>query len=284
MKKSDLYKDFRYPTEIISHVVWLYYWFSLSFRGIEELMPSRNIFVSHEAIRQWTLRFGQKYANAPRRKQPARGDKWHLDEVVLTIKGTHHYLWRAVDQEGNTLDVLVQSRRSKKAARRFFAKLLKGLCYAPHVLVTDKLKSYAAAKANIMPSVEHRQHKGLNNRAEVSHQPTRQRERQMRRYKSSRQPQRFLSAHAQINSVFRCCRRQHLSAQQYQSARHWAFLLWSEVTDVDCFQYPLSSGHPLAPFTARLSNSFLQFITLTVPPERSQTGRRSTRQGQFSMT
>jgi len=235
MKKSDLYIGFRYPVEIISHAVWLYFRFSLSFRDIEELMASRGIFVSHETIRQWTLRFGQTYANALRRRQPARGDKWHLDEVVLTIKGKHHYLWRAVDQDGNTFDVLVQSRRNKKAARRFFAKLLKGLCYVPRVLVTDKLKSYAAAKADILPGVEHRQHKGLNNRAEVSHQPTRQRERQMRRYKSPRHAQRFLSAHAQINNVFRC-RRAHLSAQQYQSARHRAFLLWSEVTHVDCFQ------------------------------------------------
>ena len=235
MKKSDLYIGFRYPAEIISHVVWLYFRFSLSFRDIEELMASRGVFVSYETIRQWTLRFGQTYANALRRRQPARGDKWHLDEVVLTIKGQHHYLWRAVDQHGHTLDVLVQSRRNKKAARRFFAKLLKGLCYVPRVLVTDKLKSYAAAKADILPGVEHRQHKGLNNRAEVSHQPTRQRERQMRRYKSARQAQRFLSAHAQINNVFRC-RRAHLSAQQYQSARHQAFLLWSEVTHVDCFQ------------------------------------------------
>jgi len=235
MKKSDLYIGFRYPAEIISHAVWLYFRFSLSFRDIEELMASRGVFVSYETIRQWTLRFGQTYANALRRRQPARGDKWHLDEVVLTIKGQHHYLWRAVDQDGHTLDVLVQSRRNKKAARRFFAKLLKGLCYVPRVLVTDKLKSYAAAKADLLPGVEHRQHKGLNNRVEVSHQPTRQRERQMRRYKSARQAQRFLSAHAQINNVFRC-RRARLSAQQYQSARHRAFLLWSEVTHVDFFQ------------------------------------------------
>jgi putative transposase len=174
MKKSDLYKGYRYPAEIISHVVWLYFRFSLSFRDIEELMASRGIFLSYETIRQWVLKFGQTFANAlRRRRQPARGDKWHLDEVVLTIKGKHHYLWRDVDQNGNTLDVLVQSRRNKKAARRFFAKLLKGLCYVPRVIVTDKLKSYAAAKAEIMPGVEHRQHKGLNNRAEVSHQPTR---------------------------------------------------------------------------------------------------------------
>jgi len=153
MKKSDLYIGFRYPAEIISYAVWLYFRFFLSFRDIEELMASRGVFVSHEAIRQWTLRFGQTYANALRRNQPARGDKWHLDEVVLTIQGKRHYLWRAVDQGGHTLDVLVQSRRNKKAARRFFAKLLKGLCYVPRVLVTDKLKSYAAAKVDILPGI-----------------------------------------------------------------------------------------------------------------------------------
>lgn len=123
--------------------------------------------------------------------------------MVLTINGKHHYLWRAVDQEGYTLDILVQSRRDRKAAKRFFGKLLKGLCYVPRVIVTDKLKSYAAAKREIMPGVEHRQHKGLNNRAEWSHQPTRQQERQMRRFKSPRQAQRFLSAHAHINNLFR---------------------------------------------------------------------------------
>lgn len=235
MTSSDLYRGFRYPAEIISHVVWLYFRFSLSFRDIEELMASRGIFVTYETIRQWTLKFGQTYANRLRRRQPRRGDKWHLDEVVLTIKGKHYYLWRAVDQEGNTLDVLVQSRRNKKAARRFFTKLLKGLCYVPRVLVTDKLKSYAAAKADILPGGEHRPHKGLNNRAEVSHQPTRQRERQMRRYKSPGQAQRFLCAHAQINNPFRC-RRKHLSAQQYHCVRERAFMLWSDVTQAGYFQ------------------------------------------------
>jgi putative transposase len=139
--------------------------------------------VSYEAIRQWTLKFGQTYANTLRRQQSKRGDKWHLDEVVLTVNGKHHYLWQAVDQEGYTLDILVQSRRDRKAAKRFFRKLLKELCYVPRVIVTDKLKSYAAAKREIMPGVEHRQHKGLNNRAEWSHQPTRQQERQMRRHR-----------------------------------------------------------------------------------------------------
>ena len=150
--------------------------------------PIRVIIVTYQAIRQWTLKFGQDYANTLRRRQPKRGDKWPLDEVVLTLNGKHHYLWRAVDQDGYTLDILVQSRRDRKAAKRFLRKLLKGLSYVPRVLVTDKLKSYGAAKREIMPGVEHRQHKGLNNRAELSHQPTRQKERQMRRFKSPKHP------------------------------------------------------------------------------------------------
>jgi len=181
------------------------------------------------------LKFGQPYANVLRRGQPKRGDKWHLDEVVLTIKGQHHYLWRAVEQEGHTLDVLVQRRRDRQAAKRFFRKLLKGLRYAPRVLIMDKLKSYGAAKAQIMPGIEHRQHKGLNNRAEVSHQPTRQRERQMRRCKSPGQAQRFLSAHGPINNAFRC-QRHRLLAAQYQCVRTTAFSLWNEVTGVENIQ------------------------------------------------
>lgn len=166
-----------------------------------------------------------------RRRQPQRGDKWHLDEVVLTIKGKYHYLWRAIDQDGHVLDILMQSRRKRQSAKRFFCKLLKGLRYAPRVLVTDKLKSYAAARVQIMPGVEHRQHKGLNNRAELSHRPTRQCERQMRRFKSPGHAQRFLSAHGPINNVFQC-QRNRLSAQQYRHVRTQAFSIWNEVTNV----------------------------------------------------
>jgi len=144
---------------------------------VEELLPARGISVTYETIRQWGLKFGREFANRIRRRAPRRGDKWHLDEVVITIAGKKHWLWRAVDQEGFVLDVLVQSRRDKKAAKRLFRKLLRKQGRAPRVLITDKLKSYAAAKREIMPGVEHRQHKGLNNRAENSHQPTRRRER-----------------------------------------------------------------------------------------------------------
>src|SRR6266516_1534625 len=188
------HKGFRFPPEIISHCVWLYFRFSLSYRDVEELMAQRGIILTYETVHQWCLKFGQTYANELRHRRPRCGDKWHLDEVVLTIRGQKHYLWRAVDQDGNVLDILVQSRRNKHAAKRFFRKLLKGLTYVPRVIITDKLASYGAAKREILPGVEHRQHNRLNNRAENSHQPTRLRERKMRRFKSAGHAQRFLSA------------------------------------------------------------------------------------------
>src|SRR5258708_10495298 len=140
------YRGYRFPPEIISHAVWLYFRFSLSFRDVEELLAQRGIVVTYETVRQWCLKFGQTYANELRRRRPRCGDKWHLDEVVLTIRGQKHYLWRAVDQDGNVLDILVQSRRNKHAAKRFFRKLLKGLQYVPRLIISDKLKSYPAAK------------------------------------------------------------------------------------------------------------------------------------------
>jgi putative transposase len=231
MPNSTIYSGFRYPSEIISHAVWLYFRFSLSFRDVEEMLASRGIIVTYETIRQWTLKFGQTCANTLRRKQAKRGDKWLLDEVILTIKGRHHYLWRAVDQDGFTLDILMQSCRNRHAARRFFRKLRKGLRYVPRVIITDKLKSYAAAKREIIPHTEHRQHKGLNNQCEVSHQPTRQRERQMRRFKSPRHVQRFLSAHAPINNLFRI-RRFHATASAYRGALQHAFSEWQEASCV----------------------------------------------------
>jgi putative transposase len=160
------YKGFRFPAEIISHCVWLYHRFPLSLREVQEMMLQRGIIVSHETIRQWCATFGQTYANALRRRRARPGDKWHLDEVFITINGRHHYLWRAVDQNGTVLDILVTSRRDTRAATRFFRKLLKGLEYVPRVLVTDKLPSYQAARRRVLRSVEHRQSKYLNNRAE----------------------------------------------------------------------------------------------------------------------
>jgi transposase-like protein len=142
------YKNHRFPVEIISHAVWLYFCFCLSYRDVKELLFARGVTVIYEAIRKWCRKFGQSYANQFRRRQPRSGDKWHLDEVFLTIRGKRHDLWRAVDQDGHLLDILVQRRRDKKAAKRFFRNLLKGLTYVPRVIITDKLKSYEAAKRN----------------------------------------------------------------------------------------------------------------------------------------
>jgi putative transposase len=196
------YKHHRFPAEIISHGVWLYFRFCLSYRDVEELLFARGIIVTYEAIRKWCRKFGQSYANQLRRRRPQPGDKWPLDEVFLAIKGQRYYLWRAVDQEGTVLDILVQRRRDKQAAKRFFRKLLKGCQYVPRVIVTDKLGSYGAAKREILPGTEHRQHRYLNNRAENSHQPTRQRERLMQGFKSPGQVQRLLAAYGLITQHF----------------------------------------------------------------------------------
>ena len=185
--RDPIYAGYRHPAELISYAVWLYFRFPLSLRMVEEMLAARGICVTHETIRQWGLKFGREFANRIRRRAPRRGDRWHLDEVVITIGGKKHWLWRAVDQEGFVLDALVQSRRDNKAAKRLFRKLLKSQGRAPHALITDKLKSCGAAKREIMPGVEHRQHKGLNSRAENSHQPTRRRERIMKRFKSPQQ-------------------------------------------------------------------------------------------------
>jgi putative transposase len=223
------YRGFRYPAEVIQHAVWLYHCFSLSLRDVETILAARGIVVSYETIREWGRRFGRVFANELKRRRPRPGDKWHLDEVFLRIRGKTHYLWRAVDQHGNVLDILVQSRRNTRAAKRFFRKLLRGLQYVLRVIVTDKLKSYAAAKRKVLPHVEHRQSKYLNNRAKVSHQPTRRRERQMQRFKSARHAQQFLSTHARIHNHFQL-RRHCLNAVQHRAARDAAFRTWREVT------------------------------------------------------
>ena len=219
---SPSYAGYRFPAEVISHAIWLYFRFPLSLRMVEEMLAARGIVVSHESVRQWALKFGQAFANEIRRRLPRVGDKWHLDEVVIKIAGTTHWLWRAVDQHGIVLDVLVQSRRDAKAARRLLRKLLKRQGRAPRVMITDKLASYPAAKKDLLPAVEHRRHKGLNNRAENSHQPTRRRERQMKRFKSAKQAQRFLAAHEPINNLFHL-RRDHVPADQYRANRARAF-------------------------------------------------------------
>jgi putative transposase len=164
-----------------------------------------------------------------RRRRPKAGDNWHLDEVFITINGQRQYLWRAVDQDGNVLDILVQSRRNTKAAKRFLAKLMKKQRQVPRVLVTDKLRSYAAAHRDLMPSTEHRQSKYLNNRAENSHQPTRQRERAMKGFRSPGRAQRFLACFSLISPHFRP-RRHLLSATEYRTEMHHRFTTWNEIT------------------------------------------------------
>ncbi len=205
--------------------------FPLSLRMVDELLAARGIIVSHETVRQWALKFGQAFANQIRRRLPVAGDKWHLEEVVLMIAGVKHWLWRAVDQTGMVLDILVQSRRDTQAAKRLLRKLLKRQCRPPRVMITDKLARYGAAKRQVMPSVEHRKHRGLNNRAENSHQPTRQRERQMKHFKSPGQAQRFLSTHEAINNLF-LLRRHQVPAVQYRATRTQAFQTWADVTGV----------------------------------------------------
>ena len=213
MKRNNVYSGHRYPAEIISHAVWLYYRFTLSFRDIEEILALRGIEVSYESIRYWCLKFGNRYAKRIRSRARRLGDTWYLDEVFISIRGERSYLWRAVDQDGETLDILVQPRRDKRAAKRFFRKLMKGMQYAPRKIITDTLRSYAAAHKAMMPTVMHEQGKRKNNRIEGSHQPTRQQERQMHRFKSSAQANRFLSAHAQINNLFRVGRHLLKAAQ-----------------------------------------------------------------------
>jgi putative transposase len=165
-QSPDPHRGHRFPAEIIAHAVWLYYVFSLSLRDVELLLAERGVIVSYESVRRWCLKFGRSFADKLRRRRPRPGDTWHLDEVFLRINGEQHYLWRAVDQHGVVLDILVQNRRSAAAARRFFNRLLRGLQYKPRRLITDGLRSYGVAKRAVLPEVRHRTSRYLNNRAE----------------------------------------------------------------------------------------------------------------------
>lgn len=218
------FKGYRFPPDVITYAVWLYYRFPLSLRMVEEMLAARGIELSYETVRCWATKFGLNIAKRIRSTSLSRGDKWHLDEMVVTINGRKHWLWRAVDQHGAVLDVLVQSRRDKAAAKRLMRKLLKRHG-RPRVIVTDKLRSYAAANNELGLNVEHRQHKGLNNRAENSHQPTRVREKVMRRFKSARHLQRFASVHGQVSNLFMGCR-YNRNAKDKREARAQARAVW----------------------------------------------------------
>jgi putative transposase len=198
---SSIYKGYRFPSGIISH----------------------------ETIRAWVSKFGPLYVSDLRKRHPQRGDKWHLDEMCLRMQGKSYWLWRAIGQDGYELDVLVQPRRSAKAALQFFKKLLKGLRYVPSVMITDKLRSYKAAKEKLLHTTEHRSHKRLNNRIEVSHQLIRLREKQMRRFKSPPQAQLFLSVFGDFRNWFRIGLYK-LSANERRCKLKEAFAFWHQVT------------------------------------------------------
>ncbi|EJC75034.1 transposase [Rhizobium leguminosarum bv. trifolii WSM2012] len=209
--------------------MWLYYRFPLSLRDVEDLLAERGIEVSFQTVSEWVVKFGLKFAYQLRRRSRGNfADKWHLDELVVSIKGRKYWLWRAVDAEGYVLDALLQSRRNKKAALRLMRKLLKRQGVTPRVMVNDKLRSYAAAQAELMPGVKHRSHKGLNNRAENSHLPLRGRERRMMRFKSARQCQRFVSVHGQVANLFHL-HRTHLTATDHRQLRTQAVTTWREI-------------------------------------------------------
>ena len=223
------YLRHRFPPEIISHAVWLYHRYCLSFRDVEDLLAERGIIVSYETIRQWCGKFGPDYTRRLKRRQGRLGDTWFLDEVFVAINGQRQSLWRAVDQDGDLIDLLVPPRRDGRAAWRFFRTLLKSQRQEPCRLVTDKLGSYRVAQRDVMPCVTHDTTQYANNRAEVSHQPTRHQERQMRGFASPAHAQRFLHVHGVIQHLFRVGRHL-LRSVPHRMLRARSFTVWAEVT------------------------------------------------------
>ena len=217
----------RFPADVIRHAVWLYFRFTLSFRDVEDFMAERGIEVSYEAIRCWTLKFGQIFAHNLRRSRASPTRRWHLDEMLVRIDGQRMYLWRAVDDEGEVLDMLVQQRRNKAAALKLLRKFLRNQGVRPEVIVTDGLASYGAAARDL--NLGHRHQPGRmkeNNRAENSHLPIRRRERNQQRFKSQGSDQRFLATYAAVYNVFTVQR--HLirrpTLRQFRAEAHqtWA--------------------------------------------------------------
>ena len=230
-RSISLYKRHRFPSEIIQHAVWLYYRFNLSCRDIEDLLAERGIDVSYESIRLWSNKFGPRYARRLKRRHQGYGDTFFIDEVFVKIQGRQQYLWRAVDQDGEVVDVFLQNRRDGKAAKRFFKRLLHRHQCEPRKIVTDKLRSYGAAHRELIPDTIHDTSQYANNRAELSHQPTRVRERGMHRFKSTQQAQRFLSVHATVHNLFNLGRNL-ISAKHYRLFRQRAFASWEYATAV----------------------------------------------------
>jgi putative transposase len=220
------YKRHRFPPDIIAYAVWLYYRFNLSHRDIEDLLAERGIIVSYETIRLWCIKFGAKYSKRLKRRHRGFGDTFYIDEVFVKINGKQHYLWRAVDQDGDVVDVFLQAKRDGTAAKRFFRRLLRSNGEEPRKIVTDILRSYPVAHREVIPEAIHVTDRYANNRAEQSHEMTRVRERGMRRFKSVGQAQQFVTVHAAVQNLFNLGR--HLvRAQHYRDLRVSAFDEWS---------------------------------------------------------
>src|SRR6201994_1490094 len=196
------FRRHRFPAEIIQHAIWLYLRFTLSYRDVEELLAERRLDISYETMRRWVLKFGPAIARRLRQRRPRPSNRWHLDEMVVRIAGKRTYLWRAVDDEGEVLDMLVQRRRDGRAALRLMRKLLKKQGFVPKLLVTDKLRSYASAFRRLRLACPHEQGLRENNRAENSHQTVRRRECKMQRFKSARSAQCFLNMRAAVHNTF----------------------------------------------------------------------------------
>lgn len=224
---QELFKRHRFPSDIIQYAVWLYFVFPFSFRDVELLLHQRGIIVSHETIRCWCDKFGEHFVQRVRRKRRRATGTWHLDEVFVTINGRRNYLWRAVDSEGMVLDILLQPRRDARAAKRFFKCVAPTMGSYPDVIVTDGLRSYNTISRDILPAVKHRRSKYLNNRAENSHQPTRQRERRMHRFKSPQQAQAFLSVFDVIHNFFHP-KKHKLPAQIYRQQLSQCCQTWAQ--------------------------------------------------------
>ena len=223
------YVRHRFPPDIIQYAVWLYFRFPLSYRDVEDLLAERGIDASYETVRRWALKFGGTFASNLRKKRAGSNGIWHLDEMFVTISGTRMYLWRAVDSEGEVLDILVQSRRNKKAALKLMRKLMKKQGVAPDTIVTDKLPSYGAALNDLGLSKLHDFGGRKNNRAENSHLPVRQRERRMLRFKSAKSAQRFLSIHAAVYNAFNV-QRHLISRRTLRQFRSEAMDVWQTAT------------------------------------------------------
>jgi len=223
------FKRHRFPPEIIRHAVWLYARFTLSYRDIEDLLAERGLDFSYETVRRWFHKFGAPIARNLRRTRQTPSDYWHLDEMAIVIRGKRHWLWRAVDNEGEILDFLVQPKRNARAALKLMRKLLKKQGWAPTRIMTDKLRSYHVAFRGLGLSAEHIDKKRANNRAENSHQPVRRRERKMQKFKSPGSAQMFLNIQSATYNTF-YLQRYLIDRATFKKHRAEAFDVWESAS------------------------------------------------------